>query len=122
MQNDFEILSTLKISQEEIRNKIFPLFLKAMKLVNDKERERGEEKVQKVLRQLWMAYHADDVQNFSGTAWQVQLMISDYLSHGDPLRDTKNPSYHFNNVTDNDVLTPIFRDYIKDQHGIILNY
>ena len=119
-RREFEILSNLKLSKEEVNHKIVPLFMKAMKLVGDKQRERGEDRIARVLQQWALAYNADDVSNFIGTAWQVQLAISDYLSHADPLRDTKNPSLHFNNVTQGDVLTPVFRNYLKDQHGITL--
>lgn len=61
---------------------------------------------------LMFAYRADDNQNFRGTAWGAVNAYSDYLTHAEPTRMTRNyDENHFMRVSlNNDPMTKFIRD------------
>jgi len=121
LKRQAQALIGVKMSKEDFQKKIIPLVLKNMKLVeNDKDRERGQERIDRTVMQLLGCYNADDVQNFNGTAWQIMLALSDFESHAEPLRNTGNRSIYLNRVSKGMVLSQAVASYIADQHGIAL--
>ena len=61
---------------------------------------------------LIFAYHADDNQNFRGTAWGAVNAYSDFLTHAEPTRMTRNyDENHFMHVSfNNETMTKFIRD------------
>ena len=106
-------------TRTEFEKEIIPLILREKKLVeNDKERERGHERIDSVVRELLQAYNADDVQNHANNAYRAILAISDYESHSAPLRDVGNGQVYMNRVIKGMVLTTAVAQYIAETRGI----
>ena len=119
LQKEAEAFINTPLSKEEYQNKIIPLVLKSMKLVEkDKERERGAERIEKTVAALNQHYNRSDAQNFMGTAWAALLALSSYESHEAPLRNTGNKSIYLNRITKGMVLSSAVAEYIADQNGI----
>lgn len=109
----------IKFSREKFENEIIPLILKKKKLVeNEKERERGKERVERVVRELVEAYNAEDTQNYNNSAYKVILALSDYESHSSPLRDTGNNQIYMNRILKGMMLTTATAQYIANMYGI----
>lgn len=109
------------LTRAEFEKEIIPLILKEKKLVeNDKERERGHERIDTVVRELLQAYNADDVQNHTNNAYRAILAISDYESHSAPLRDVGNGQVYMNRVIKGMVLTTAVAQYIAKTRGIMV--
>ena len=109
------------MTRAEFEKEIIPLILREKKLVeNDKERERGHERIDTVVRELLQAYNADDVQNHANNAYRAILAISDYESHNAPLRDVGNGQVYMNRAIKGMVLTTAVAQYIAKTRGIIV--
>lgn len=107
------------MTRAEFEKEIIPLILKEKKLVeNDKERERGHERIDTVVRELLQAYNADDVQNHANNAYRAILAISDYESHSAPLRDVGNGQVYMNRAIKGMALTTAVAQYIAQTRGI----
>lgn len=107
------------MTREEFEKEIIPLILREKKLVeNDKERERGHERIDTVVRELLQAYNADDVQNHANNAYRAILAISDYESHSAPLRDVGNGQVYMNRAIKGMILTTAVAKYIAETRGI----
>ena len=101
-----ELLIGTEYTQQEFEKFVIPQILKEMKLVEkDKERQRGAERVERVVDQLMQAWHADDVQNYAGSAYRVLLALSDFESHAEPLKNTGNGHLYLNRITKGMALT-----------------
>lgn len=110
-----------KMTKEEFINKIIPLVLQKKRLVeNNKDRERGQERIEMTVNQLMSAYNADDTQNYNNTAYKVILALQDFETHATPLRDTNNPHLYLNNIAKGMLLTTAVARYIADQKHLIV--
>lgn len=113
IKKEAELFIGTQMSKKEFENEIIPLILKKKGLVEkDKERERGEDRIAKVVSQLCQAYEADDTQNYNNTAYKVILALQDFETHASPLRDTQNPHLYMNNIMKGMVLTTAVAQYI----------
>lgn len=121
IKREAEAFMKIGFTRHEFEKEIIPLILKEKKLVeNEKERERGAERVDAVVSQLIQAYNADDVQNYENNAYRTILAISDFETHSAPLRDCGNSQYYLNNLTKGMLLTTAVAKYIADTRGIIV--
>lgn len=119
IQREAELFTAQGFSRAEFEKEIVPLVLSEMKLVEtDKERERGHERIDRVVRDLLQAYNADDVQNYANNAYRVICAISDYESHAEPLRNTGNGQIYMNRIVKGMALTTAVARYIADTRGI----
>lgn len=101
-----QLLIGTKYTQKDFEEVVIPQVLKEMKLVEkDKERQRGAQRIEQVVDQLMQAWHADDVQNYTGTAYRVLLALSDFESHAEPLKNTGNGHIYMNRITKGMALT-----------------
>lgn len=125
-QNEIEIIKkeaqafiAQGFTRAEFEKEIIPLILEKSKLVEkNKERERGHERIDKVVSELLQAYNADDVQNYSNNAYRTILAISDYESHSAPLRDTGNGQIYMNRIVKGMALTTAVAQYIAKTRNI----
>ena len=121
IKREAEAFMGVGFSRQEFEKEIIPLILKEKRLVeNEKERERGAERVDAVVSQLIQAYNADDVQNYANNAYRTILAISDFETHAAPLRDCGNSQYYLNNLTKGMVLTTAVAKYIAETRGVIV--
>lgn len=119
IQKEAELFKNTSMTRAEFEKEIIPLILKEKKLVeNDKDRQRGEERVANVVAQLMQAYNADDVQNYTNSAYRTILAISDFETHAAPLRDCGNGQIYMNNITKGMMLTTAVAKYIADTRGL----
>ena len=119
IQAEAEAFIGTKMTKEEFQKNIIPLVLKEMKLVeNDKERERGHERIAQVVQDLLIAYEMDDVQNYANSAYRTILALADYETHAAPLRDTQNPHLYLNRIAKGMLLTSAVAKYIAATKGI----
>lgn len=108
-----------KMTKAEFEKEIIPLVLKQQKLVIDgQERQRGEERIEKVVYELCQAYAMDDTANYENSAYRIILALSDYETHGGVLKDTKNPSLYLNRALKGFILTSAVAQYIAQTRGI----
>lgn len=115
IQREAEAFIGTKYTKQEFEKKIIPHVLESLKLVEkDKERERGHERVERVVDQLMMAYNSDDVQNYAGTAFRVILALQDWETHAEPLRSTGNNSVYLNRITKGMLTTAAVAQYIAN--------
>ena len=125
-QNDIEFIkkeaqafTAQHFTRQEFEKEIIPLILREKKMVeNEKERERGYERVDQVVSELIQAYNADDVQNYANSAYRTILAISDYESHSAPLRETGNGQIYMNRIVKGMTLTTAVAKYIAETRGI----
>lgn len=111
-----------EMTRAEFEKEIIPLILREKKLVeNDKERERGHERIDTVVSELLQAYNADDVQNHANNAYRAILAISDYESHSALLRDVGNGQVYMNRAIKGMALTTAVAQYIAKTRGISVN-
>jgi phage/plasmid-like protein (TIGR03299 family) len=121
MQKEAQAFINTPMTRAEYEQKIIPLILKNMKLVEkDKDRERGQERIDRTVAQLIQAYNAADVQNFAGTAWQILLALSDFETHAEPLRNTGNKSVYLNRISKGMLLTSAAAEYIADRKNLVI--
>lgn len=121
MQKEAQAFINTPMTRAEYEQKIIPLMLKNMKLVEkDKDRERGQERIDRTVAQFIQAYNAADVQNFAGTAWQILLALSDFETHAEPLRNTGNKSIYLNRISKGMLLTSAAAEYIADQKNLVI--
>lgn len=119
IKKEAEIFTAQRFTRQQFEKEIIPLMLKEMKLVeNDKERERGHERVDKVVSDLLQAYNADDVQNYANNAYRVICAISDYESHAEPLRNTGNGQVYMNRIVKGMALTTAVAKYIANTRSL----
>lgn len=108
-------------TRAQFEKEIVPLVLKVKKVVeNDKDRERGQERIDNMVAQLISAYDADDVQNYNNSAYKVLLALSDWETHSAPLRDTGNGHIYMNRILKGMEVTRAVAQYIANTHGIIV--
>lgn len=111
-----ELLIGTKYTEKEFTTTIIPQILKTMKLVeNDKERQRGAERIERVVDQLMTAWKSEDVMNYTGTAYRVLLALSDFESHSEPLKNTSNGHVYLNRITKGMALTTAALGVIEAQ-------
>lgn len=116
LNRNTELLIGTKYTEKEFVSTVIPQILKTMKLVEkDKERERGHERVERVVDQLMGAWRSDDVQNYAGTAYRVLLALSDFESHSEPLKNTNNSHVYLNRITKGMALTTAALTVIESQ-------
>ncbi len=121
IKREAEAFTAQKFTRQQFEKEIIPLILKEMKLVeNDKERERGYERVDKVVSDLLQAYNADDVQNYANNAYRVICAISDYESHAEPLRNTGNGQIYMNRIVKGMALTTAVAKYIASTRNLVV--
>lgn len=119
IKKEAEMFKSTKMTRAEFEKEIIPLVLKEKKLVeNEKDRQRGEERVANVVAQLMQAYNADDVMNYTDSAYRTILAISDFETHASPLRDCGNSQFYMNNVTKGMLLTTAVAKYIASMKGL----
>ena len=110
-------------SRQEFKKEIIPLLLKQQKLTqDDKERIRGQERIERVIEQVVQAYEADDVQNYNNTAYRVILAMSDWETHASPLRDTGNDQIYMNRIAKGMLATRTIAEYIAKTRNISIQY
>lgn len=99
------------------------MVLRHQKLVeNNKERQRGQERIERLIEQVLQAYDADDVQNYNNTAYKVILAMSDWETHSSPLRDTGNDQIYMNRIAKGMLATRAVAEYIATTRGLSINY
>lgn len=119
IQEEAKLFIDTPFSKSRFENEIIPLILKGKKMVeNDKERERGQERIERVVHELLEAYNADDTQNYNNSAYKVILALSDYETHSAPLRNTGNNQVYMNRVLKGMVLTTAAAQYLASVTGI----
>lgn len=112
-----------EFSKRQFEKEIIPLVLKHQKLVeNNKERQRGQERIERLIEQVLQAYDADDVQNYNNTAYKVILAMSDWETHSSPLRDTGNDQIYMNRIAKGMLATRAVAEYIASTRNISINY
>lgn len=108
-------------TREQFEKEIIPLVLRVKKVVeNEKDRERGQERIDNMVTQLISAYDADDVQNYNNSAYKVLLALSDWETHAAPLRDTGNGHIYMNRILKGMEVTRAVAQYIANTQGIIV--
>lgn len=108
-----------KFTKAQFEKEIIPLILTKKGLVEkDKERERGQERIEKTVGELIQAYEAADTQNFNNTMYKVILALSDYETHASPLRNTGNGQVYMNRILKGMVLTTAVAQYFQNQYGV----
>ena len=108
-----------KFTKTQFEKEIIPLILTKKGLVEkDKERERGQERIEKTVGELIQAYEAADTQNFNNTMYKVILALSDYETHESPLRNTGNGQIYMNRILKGMVLTTAVAQYFQNQYGV----
>ena len=102
-------MANQKVSKQSV-NKILDTYF----VVDDDATERKEETVREH-RQLFLnAYNAEDNANFTGTVYGMVNAFSDYITHLEPARETKNGAENrFVKVTLRDRLYNEFLNTIK---------
>lgn len=119
IKKEAEALIGIRMTKQEFEKEIIPLVLKEQKLVVDgQERQRGQERIEKVVYELCQAYAMDDTANYENTAYRTILALSDYETHSTGLRDTKNPSLYMNRALKGFVLTSAVAMYIAQTRGL----
>lgn len=120
IKREAELFKSAHFTRAEFEKEVIPLILKEKKLVeNDKERERGHERIDQVVSELLQAYNADDVQNYANNAYRVICAVSDYESHAEPLRNTGNGQVYMNRIVKGMALTTAVAEYIAQTRGLI---
>ena len=118
IQEEAKMFAEINFPKSRFENEIIPLILKKKGMVEkDKERERGHERVERVVHELLEAYNADDTQNYNNSAYKVILALSDYESHSEPLRNTGNNQVYMNRVLKGMLLTTSVAQYIAGVSG-----
>lgn len=121
IKKEAEAFTAQHFTREEFEKEIIPLILREKKMIeNDKERERGYERIDQVVSELLQAYNADDVQNYADSAYRTILAISDYESHSAPLRETGNGQIYMNRIIKGMALTTAVAQYIASTRGIAI--
>lgn len=119
IKKEAEAFSLKKYTRTQFEKEIIPFVLKHKKLVeNDKERERGAERVEEFVKQVLMAYDAPDTQNYNGTARKVILALSDWETHYTPMRDTGNPQIYFSRIMKGMETTTAVAQYLANTLSI----
>lgn len=114
-----DLLIGTQYTQAEFQKTIIPQVLKEMKLVEkDKERQRGAERIERVVDQLMQAWNSPDVQNYTGTAYRVLLALSDFESHAEPLKNTGNGHLYLNRITKGMALTTAALKVVEAQKNM----
>lgn len=112
-----------KFTKEQFKKEIIPLILTKKGLVEkDKERERGQERIEKTVSELVQAYNAEDTQNYNNTMYKVILALSDYETHASPLRNTGNGQVYMNRILKGMVLTTAAAQYLQNQYNLKVGY
>lgn len=100
IKKEAEAFIGIKYTKVQFQKTVIPAVLKQQKLVVDgQERQRGEERIERVITQLISAYEAEDTQNYNGTAYKVLLALSDWETHAEGLKNTSNAHLYLNRVT-----------------------
>lgn len=111
----------VKFTKAQFEKEIIPHVLKQQKLVQDDataERKRGAGNIEKVVFDLCQAYAADDIANYTNSAYKVLLALGDWESHAEPLRDCQNASLYLNRVTKGMLATASVAQYIAETRGV----
>ena len=119
IRHEAEMFKSMNFTRQQFEKQIVPFVLKQKGLVkDDKERARGQERIEKTVSELIQAYNADDTQNYNNTAYKVILALSDYETHASPLRDTGNGQIYMNRILKGMVLTTAVANYLAACNGI----
>lgn len=118
IQKEAKEMIGIRFTRQQFESEIIPLILEKKGMVeNDKERERGKERVERVVKEIVDAYNADDTQNYNNSAYKVILALSDFETHSEPLRNTGNGQVYMNRVLKGMVLTRAVANYIYSMYG-----
>lgn len=115
LKKNAELMAATKLSKEE--------FIKVAKEVVDVEGETTElkeKRTEELLSELSQRYEAPDLQNMEENVWRAVQTVSDYESHRDPIRDTKNPEINLQRVMVGMVLLNKFIETISKKKGLRL--
>lgn len=116
VQREAEAFIGTHYTRAQFEKNILPLILTEMKLVDkDKERQRGQDRIEHICQLALSAYDAEDTQNWNGTAYKVILAIQDLETHMPALKDTKNRSIYMGRVEKGMLLTGAVAQYIASQ-------
>lgn len=119
IKREAEMFIGIKYTKKQFEETIIPRVLESMKLVEkDKERQRGQERIERVVRELIQAYNADDVQNYNNTAYKIILALSDFETHSAPMRDFGNSQIYLNRISKGMLLTTGVAQFIAEQKGL----
>lgn len=111
----------VEFTKAEFEKEIIPHVLKQQKLVSDDataERKRGAGNIEKIVNELCQAYAADDIANYTNSAYKVLLALTDWESHSEPLRDTSNASLYMSRVAKGMLASASVAQYIANTRGI----
>lgn len=117
-----EAFINTRMTRADFENIVIPFILEEKGLVEtQKDRIRGHERVDRIVRELLQAYEADDVQNYANSAYRAILAVSDFETHSAPLRDTGNGHIYMNRITQGMVLTSALATHLAAMHNIHIN-
>lgn len=119
IKEEAQLFMGTHFTRKQFEQEIIPLVLKEKGIVEkDKERERGQQRIDDMVAQLIQAYDAEDTQNYNGSAYKVILAMSDFESHSEPLRDTGNGHIYMNRILKGMKLTTAVATYIATQNNL----
>lgn len=123
IKKEAELFANIHMNREEFEKKIIPIVLEKRGLVEkEKERQRGQERLERTVSELLQAYNSDDTQNYNNTAYKAILALSDYETHSSPLRETGNGQIYMNRILKGMVLTTAVAKYIAAANNIKVSY
>lgn len=123
IKREAEAFQAQGFTRQQFEKEIIPLVLKEKGLVKEnKERQKGQERIEKTVSELIQAYNADDTQNYNNSMYKVILALSDYETHASPLRDTGNGQIYMNRVLKGMALTTAVAQYLQSQYNVRVRY
>lgn len=123
IRKEAEMFQSQGFTRQQFEKEIVPLVLKEKGLIKEnKDRVKGQERIEKTISELIQAYNADDTQNYNNSMYKVILALSDYETHSSPLRDTGNGQIYMNRVLKGMVLTTAVAQYLQNQYSLKIGY
>ena len=119
IKEEAQLFMGTRFTRAQFEKEIVPLVLKEQGVVEkEKERERGQARIDDMVARLISAYDAEDTQNYNNNAYKVILALSDFETHSAPLRDTGNGHIYMNRILKGMKLTTAVATYIAKQHNL----
>lgn len=118
IRNEASAFIDTHLTRKEFEREVIPTLLKAMRVNTEDERDANLRKVTNIVQKALSAYDAEDTQMYNGTAYKAILALTDFESHMDPLRDTKNPSIYMNRALSGMVWTTAVATYLAQSRHI----
>lgn len=118
VKENMEQLATVYLNRGEFANKIVPLVLTKMGLLdadgNKVEKQRNKELVDRYRDHLLACWKANDLANFENTAYAAINAIMDFESHMVPARNADKPETTFKRVIGGMLYTDLVMQYLQN--------